>query len=168
MQLLFLRHGSAEPKNDWLGDDEHRPLTTEGRLVVTDLACSVPRLKTHPILILTSPFLRAQQTAEIVAECLGAQDKVLTDRRLAPGFGLKQLEKILRDYPDASVLMLVGHEPDLTDIVRALTGGGRLSIRKGGLAQVELPDPKTMKGKLIALLIPAPPPNLEATRDSDS
>jgi phosphohistidine phosphatase len=155
MQLLFLRHGPAEPKNDWSGDDEDRPLTAQGKLLVSDMACSLPRLKTRPDLILTSPLVRAQQTADIVGDCLAAPKPVVTDKRLAPGFGMKQLEKVLRDYADVEVLMLVGHDPDFSELVRALTGG-RLSVRKGGLAQVDVPDPKVMKGRLIALLVPAP------------
>lgn len=165
MQLLFLRHGAAEPKTDW-PDDEQRPLSAEGRLLVADLACSLPRLKTRPDLVLTSPLMRARQTAEIVVECLAAQDRLVIDKRLAPGFGMKQLEKVLRDYAENAVVMLVGHEPDLSELVRDLTGGGRVSIRKGGLAQVEVPDPKVMKGRLIALLVPAPP-NADAAPDSD-
>jgi len=166
MQLLFLRHGPAEPKSAWIGDDERRPLSPEGRVLVADIACSLPRLKTRPDLIITSPLLRARHTAEIVSECLSAPDKVVVDKRLAPGFGLKQLEKVVRDHADEGVLMLVAHDPDLSELVRALTGGGRVSIRKGGLAQVEVPDHKVMKGRLIALLIPAPT-DLEAAPDTD-
>jgi phosphohistidine phosphatase len=166
MQLLFLRHGPAEPKSAWTGEDEHRPLSSEGRLLVADIACSLPRLKTRPDLIVTSPLMRARQTAEIVGECLAAPDQVVVDKRLAPGFGLKQLEKVIRDHADADVLMLVAHDPDLSELVRDLTGGGRVSIRKGGLAQVEVPDQKEMKGRLLALLIPALT-DLEAAQDSD-
>jgi phosphohistidine phosphatase len=155
MQLLFLRHGPAESKNEWTGDDEERPLTGHGRLLVSDMACSLPRLKTRPDVVVTSPLARAQQTAEIVGTCLGPTVRVVTDKRLAPGFGLKQLEKVLRDYDDVECLMLVGHDPDFSEVVRALTGG-RLSVRKGGLAHVEMPDPKVMKGRLVALLVPAP------------
>jgi phosphohistidine phosphatase len=155
MQLLFLRHGPAESKSEWTGDDEGWPLSAQGKLLVGDVACSLPRPKTRPDLVLTSPYLRARQTAEIVGECLDAPEKVWVDKRLAPGFGLKQLEKIVRDYADLPVLMLVGHDPDFSELVRALTRG-RLSIRKSGLAQVEIPDHKVMKGRLVCLLVPAP------------
>ena len=155
MQLLFLRHGPAVAKNDWTGEEETRPLTGEGKLLVTDIACSLPRLKARPDWIVTSPLARALQTAQIVGECLDAPDKVVPDKRLAPGFGMKQLERLMRDYPDDCVLMLVGHDPDFSELVRTLTGG-RISIRKGGLAQVDVVDPKVMKGRLVSLLVPAP------------
>ncbi len=156
MDLFFLRHGPAEPKSDWHGDDEDRPLTTEGKLLVTEVACSLILQRLPPELILTSPLARARQTAEIAAECLQAPDKVVVDKRLAPGFGQKQLEKLLRDNAERKVLMLVGHDPDITELVRDLTGAGRLSVRKGGLALVQLPDPKVLKGRLISLLVPTP------------
>ena len=155
MQVLFLRHGPAESKNEWTSNDDERPLTPQGKLLVAEIACSLPRLKTRPDLVLTSPLQRARQTAEVVGTCLEAPDKVLIDKRLAPGFGLKQLEKMMREHAETEVLMLVGHDPDFSEVVRAVTGG-RVSIRKGGLAQVEIPDPKVMKGRLISLLVPAP------------
>lgn len=168
MQLLFLRHGPAEPKDGWSGDDEDRPLSVHGKLLVADVARSLPRLGTRPDLILTSPLVRARQTAEIVGECLGVLDKVLLDKRLAPGFGLKHLEKVMRDFAETGVLMLVGHDPDLSELVRSVTGGGRLSVRKGGLAQVEVPNPKVMKGRLLALLVPAPVDSEASEGDPDS
>jgi phosphohistidine phosphatase len=167
MQLLFLRHGSAEPKNEWSGDDDDRPLSAQGQLTVTDVGRSLPRLAPRPDLILTSPLARARETAEIACECLDVQDKVVIEKRLAPGFELKHLEKIVREHADREVLMLVGHDPDCSELVRELTGGGRLSIRKGGLAQVELPNPKVMKGRLVSLLVPVSV-NPEPPEDADA
>ena len=118
MQLLFLRHGPAEARNDWRGDDEERPLSAQGKLLVADVAFSLTRQQTRPAVILTSPFLRAKQTAEIVSEHLGDGTQVLVDDRLAPGLGPKQLAKILRNYGDNAVLMLVAHDPDVSELVR--------------------------------------------------
>lgn len=166
MQLLFLRHGPAESKAAWAGEDEDRPLTDQGRLLVGDLGCSLSRLKAFPEVVLTSPYLRARQTAEIVGECLGAPESVEIDKRLAPGFGLKQLEKVVHDHAGAGTIMLVGHDPDFSDLVRTITGG-RLSIRKGGLAQVEIPDSKVMKGRLVCLLVPTPAMTSPAEHDTE-
>lgn len=168
MQLLFLRHGPAEPKNGWRGEDEERPLTAQGRLLVSEVACSLPKQRTLPELIVTSPLARARQTAEIVGECLGLTEEILVDKRLAPGFGQKQLEKVLRDHGECGVLMLVAHDPDVSELVRDLTGAGRLSVRKGGLAQVDVPDPKVLKGRLISLLVPTPADPQTTTSDADS
>lgn len=168
MQLLFLRHGPAEPKNDWRGDDEERPLSAQGRQLVSEVACSLPKQRTLPELILTSPLARARQTAEIVGQCLDLSEKVVVDKRLAPGFSEKHLEKVLREHAECRVLMLVAHDPDVSELVRDLTGAGRLSVRKGGLAQIDLPDPKVLKGRLISLLVPTPADPQTAAGDADS
>jgi phosphohistidine phosphatase len=156
MQLLFLRHGPAEPKSEWSGDDEDRPLTAEGRHVIHEVACSLQQQGLRPGVILTSPLARARQTADIVADCLAAPEMVRADKRLAPGFGMKHLEKLLRDHDDTEIVMFVGHDPDISELVRELTGARRLAVRKGGLAQIELPDRKDLKGRLISLLVPTP------------
>lgn len=156
MELIFVRHGPAESKDDWQGTDEERPLSPDGKLLVFDVAASLVRHQMHPELILTSPYVRATQTAQIMADCLGSALTITVDKRLAPGFGLKQLDKLLRDHRDLQTMMLVGHDPDLSDVVRSLTGGGRLAIRKAGLAQVDLPDPQALKGRLISLIVPVP------------
>lgn len=155
MKLFFLRHGPAEPKDDWAGDDEERPLSATGELLVAEVAATLARQHVAPDVILTSPYRRARQTAQIVAERLGMSDRVKVDPRLMPGFGLRQLGRILNDYPDHESLLLVGHGPDLGQVVRNLTGG-RLTIRKAGVAQVELAGPSAIKGRLLSLLVPAP------------
>ncbi len=154
MQLLLLRSGPADPKDAWRGDDKERPLSAEGQAFVADMAKSLSRYPERPDLVLTSPYLRARQTAEIVAEALGVVDKIKVDKRLAMGFGPKQLGKVLRECEACQVVMLVGHNPDLSDLVRTLTGGGRLALRKAGMAQIEVSDPRVLKGRLIALLVP--------------
>ncbi len=154
MQLLLLRHGPAEPKSHWKGADAERPLSAEGCLQVKDVAASLAKLTVCPDLILTSPYARARETAEIVAGCCNIPDRLMPDERLAPGFGTKQLAKLLKAHGDRKVLVLVGHEPDLSDLVRTLTGGGRVAIRKAAVAQIHLPDPSELKGRLVALIVP--------------
>ncbi len=154
MQLLLLRSGPAEPKHAWPGEDIERPLSAEGCALVTDVAQSLARYPERPDRIVSSPYMRAQQTAQIVGEVFGLADRVQTDKRLAQGVGLKQLGKVLTDCAGCDVVMLVAHNPDLSDLVRALTGGGRLALRKAGVAQIEVHDPDTPKGRLISLLVP--------------
>jgi phosphohistidine phosphatase len=167
VQLFFLRHGPAEPKHEWSGDDEDRPLSTEGKLLVTQVASSPTLQSNPPELIISSPLERAKETAKIAAECLAAAERVIIDKRLAPGFSPKHLDKLLREHADCRVLMLVGHDPDMTELVRMLTGARRLSVRKGGLAQVELSDPKALKGRLVSLLVPTSTDPGSNTKDSE-
>ena len=111
------------------------------------------RLEIAPEVIVTSPLVRARQTAEIVGEALGVDDKVVDDERLAHGFGRKQLGAILADHPDAESLMVVGHEPEFSATIGELTGG-RVACKKGSLARVDVADRESLRGELIWLLQP--------------
>ncbi len=154
MQVYFFRHGPAEPRSAWIGEDADRPLTPEGRQLVAEVAMAMRRSGSQPEIILTSPLVRAYQSADILADCFSMPERVSVDKRLAPGFGLDQLQKILRDYGKQTPLLLVGHEPDLSHTISKLVGRTRIAIKKGGVAQVELPDSKTLKGQLLGLLSP--------------
>jgi phosphohistidine phosphatase len=107
-----------------------------------------------PDVILSSPLVRAQQTAEIVATGLDLRDRLVMDPRLGPGFDPRQLKALLAAHRDASTLLLVGHEPDFSETISRLIGGGRLDVKKGGLALVELEDRASLAGRLLWLLPP--------------
>jgi phosphohistidine phosphatase len=98
--------------------------------------------------------VRAWQTAEIAARKLKMRDKLVKDERLLYGFGLDQLARILESYPKSRSLLLVGHEPDFSETIGRLIGGGRVVCKKGGLACVELRQAKTLKGELCWLVPP--------------
>ena len=102
--------------------------------------------------ILTSPYVRAQETAQIVADTFGIADRLAADTRLAPGFGDKQLAKVLRNHDDCKTLVLVGHEPDFSSVISALTGGF-VKMSKAGVALIDI-DPETEKGRLFWLFPP--------------
>ena len=105
-------------------------------------------------LIITSPLVRAQQTAEIVARRLNLMDALVEDERLAPGFGAAELGSIMREHRALTALMLVGHEPDFSTVIAACIGGGRVECKKGGLARVDFQDPSSLSGVLAWLLPP--------------
>ena len=104
--------------------------------------------------IITSPYARAFQTADIVAQHLNTQDKLVKEDRLAPGFDIQRLAKLLKAYPGAGALMLVGHEPDFSEVVNELVGG-RIAFKKGGMAHVRLADPSLKRAELVCLVQPA-------------
>jgi phosphohistidine phosphatase len=153
MDLYVLRHGTAIARGEWEGSDGGRPLTDEGREEMVRVAAALAKLGLGLDLIVTSPLARALQTAEVVAEHLGMQDKMVLDERLGAGFGAGRLPKVLRTYADAKSLMLVGHEPGLSEAVGTLVGG-RIILKKGGVAYVQLADAATKKGVLAWLLQP--------------
>jgi|BarGraNGADG00212_2_1021979.scaffolds.fasta_scaffold01575_7 phosphohistidine phosphatase len=155
MDLYFLRHGLAGHASQWKGDDWDRPLTEEGQARLRQEAATMARLELVPEVVLSSPLLRALETAQIVAPYLTNAPRVSVDKRLAPGFGPKQLAQILEAYAGSQSLMLVGHEPDFSQTIGHLIGGGQVVCKKGGLAWVEVPDLRALKGELIALIPPA-------------
>lgn len=146
MRLYFLRHGAADWPN-WKKPDDERPLTKAGRKQMHEVGKFLAARKVNADLILTSPLPRAAQTADLVAEHLKAQAR--EEKLLAPGFRVEDLTRLLRKYPQ-QILMLVGHEPDLTEVLAALTGAS-LKLSKGGVALVDL---NLKKGRLLWLFPP--------------
>lgn len=138
MHLFFLRHGKAEDPPPGLSDFDRR-LTQEGiaemRVVAAGLAALEPRFD----LLLSSPLLRALDTARIVAETYQLpMDAIQVNSALSPGeFRLGALQPLLSDLAGNSRVLLVGHEPSFSYTVETLVGGGLIEMKKGGLAYVE-------------------------------
>jgi phosphohistidine phosphatase len=154
MVFYFLRHGLAEDRAVWLADDEQRPLTKEGKEKMAREAEALASLDLGLDLIVTSPLARALQTAQIVAQRLGMEDKLVQDERLSPGFGLQELSGILAAHPSVQTLMVVGHEPDFSETISDLIGGGRVVCKKGGLARVDVISQAPLTGELAWLIPP--------------
>ena len=146
MILYFLRHGVAGNREEWQGDDGLRPLTQKGMKNMVRQAESLADLGFDLDIILTSPLTRAFQTADIVAHELKMGEKLVQDERLAPGFGIEELVQVLKDHADAESIMLVGHEPDFSQTVAALVGG-RVLLKKGGLARVDVTSADPLQGE---------------------
>jgi phosphohistidine phosphatase len=154
IKLYFLRHGIAEDRAGWRGDDVERPLTVDGRKRMEREAAAIAGFDLGLDAIITSPLKRARQTASIVAEALKAGEKLLTDGRLGVAFDKDRLEEILLDHPGAAALMLVGHEPSFSETIGSLIGGGRVVCKKGGLACVRVYETAPPKGELLWLIPP--------------
>jgi phosphohistidine phosphatase len=144
MKLYFVRHGVAVEADAWNGDDASRPLTDDGKKSMEREAKALAKIDLQIDRVLTSPFKRAKQTAKIVAKRLNVP--LVEDERLASGFDAAKLEEIVRDNDGAPSLLLVGHEPDFSEVVCDLTGA-RINLKKGGIACVE-------DGHLSLLLTP--------------
>jgi phosphohistidine phosphatase len=106
-----------------------------------------------PDLVLTSPLVRCRQTAEIVCEALGGTP--VEDPRLRPGMRLGDLEDALLEHPGAGAPLVCGHEPDLSQILAELAGGGMVDFKKGSLAVLDVESPHPGRGRLRALYPPA-------------
>lgn len=154
MKLYFLRHGQAADADAWHGDDFDRPLTDDGRERMEREAKGMRQLGIALDIIVTSPLVRAQQTAAIVADELKMRDRLTEDDSLGPGFDLDRLADVLRAHRNVNALMVVGHEPSMSATIGRLIGGAAIDFKKGSLARVDLPDPSQLAGELEWLLPP--------------
>ncbi|HEX3672274.1 MAG TPA: histidine phosphatase family protein [Candidatus Cybelea sp.] len=150
-----MRHGIAVEPETWRGTDFDRPLTLEGEQRIEREAIAIDELALGLDCIVTSPLLRAKQTAAAVAERLDMRAKVVEDSRLAGGFNLSQFAAILASHAGVSALMLVGHEPTMSAVIGAAIGGASVELKKAALAAIEVPDPESSpKGMLLSLIPP--------------
>jgi phosphohistidine phosphatase len=137
MEIYILRHGIAVNRGTpGYKKDSDRPLTTEGEEKVHQIAKAMLAMELKFDLILSSPYLRAKQTAEIVAGELD-EETTLTDL-LTPDGNPLELIRELNDEKPQSVL-LVGHEPYLSGLISVLVTGeshAAIELKKGGLCKL--------------------------------
>ena len=132
MRLYLLRHGKAEAHNV---SDAQRRLTPAGVRRMERAARVMARLKLRPARIVSSPRVRARQTADIVAAALGVE--VAERQSLDYGFNAANLPALLAEIPDDADLLCVGHNPFLPMVVQELSGA-QVSMKPGGLARLKL------------------------------
>ena len=125
MNIYLIRHGIAyEPGEPGYEDDTQRPLTDKGRDKMEKITHILKRLNVKPDVILASPYLRARQTAEIIAKGLKyKKDKIEFSERLLPtGKPVSIVAEIIEKYI-VDELIIVGHEPCLGLLISALVAG---------------------------------------------
>lgn len=151
LELYLLRHAHAGNASQWTGDDAKRPLSQKGRRQAERLGRYLAALRFEPDSILASPKLRALETAQIVADSLGVA--VVVDERLAGGLDLRTVESIVSGDGGRQV-MLVGHDPDFSDICGELVGISYLPLKKGALARVDASRPLASGAGTLRWLLP--------------
>jgi phosphohistidine phosphatase len=145
-QLWLLRHGEAEPHD--ARPDAERRLTDRGRGQARVAGCALAALKVQVHLVFTSPRVRARDTALLACEALGVEP--VEHAALSEGFGMSDALELLAAAGPEQRVLVVGHEPDFSQVVHDLTGG-RIDFKKGAIAAVRLDG---TRGELIALLRP--------------
>jgi phosphohistidine phosphatase len=144
VRLVFLRHGPAEVREIFAASgqpDEKRPLTDEGERRTRQAARGLRALIGEFDVLATSPLTRAAQTAAIVAEVFGGPAPVEVEA-LEPGTAPGELARWLEKLAPEATVVLVGHEPGLSETVTWLVSGlyePILSLGKAGCAVVEAP-----------------------------
>jgi phosphohistidine phosphatase len=155
MRLLVVRHAIAVPHGTPGVADNDRPLTPEGEDKFREAAQGLARILDRPDALLTSPWLRARQTAKIAAEAWGGPEPKQTDA-LASGSFEAQAE-VLDEYPEDATVAIFGHEPWVSQLLARLIGtrhDQRLTFKKGGAALVDLPGRLADGGSLLWYLPP--------------
>ena len=137
-QLYLLRHGLAVPHGTPEFEDDDRPLTPEGERRVRVVGRGLRRLKVKVTRIVSSPLPRALRTAEIVADALGSTELIEVTDELRAGRDAASIREWLKTRQE-SRLMLVGHNPSLSDLLSLLLTGNELQrpiceLHKAGIA----------------------------------
>ena len=151
MLLHLLRHADAGDPEAWTGPDAARPLSDKGRNQSKRLGDHLAAIGFEADTFITSPKIRAAQTAEIVAEPLGT--KVSIDDRLAGGLEIAALEAVLEDAGDPRRVVIVGHDPDFSELLSELLGT-QLEMKKGAFARVEIERPLRAGAGTLRWLLP--------------
>jgi phosphohistidine phosphatase len=152
-ELYIMRHGIAVVRGADFADDSKRPLTPEGKKRVKDVASGLKRLGVVVDWVVTSPLVRAVETAEIAAECLAPNAPMDFCDALRPGGSAEALIAFLAKHPNRQRVLVTGHEPDLSGLAARLMGAGRhanLAFRKAGCCLVRFDQfPPKSPGELV-------------------
>lgn len=158
-ELYIMRHGIAVTRGSaGFSDDSKRPLIPEGKKKMREIAEGLIRLGFDVDWIVTSPLVRAVETAEIVAEQLGSNVPMDFSDALRPGGSPEALVTFLAKHANRKRVLVVGHEPDLSAMAARLVGAGRhanLAFKKGGCCLITFNEfPPKSPGELVWWLTP--------------
>jgi phosphohistidine phosphatase len=157
MEIYLLRHGIAENGRPGMKDAD-RALTDEGKEKLKRVLVRARKAGVKPGVILSSPYRRALETAEIVAESLGYKGKIVQTPALVPDAIPQQVWEEIRARQDETSLLMASHEPLMSATAALLLASPALNVdmKKAGLARVDCdhfgPEPR---GVLKWLLTPA-------------
>ncbi len=139
MEIYILRHGIAEAGKPGQADSGRR-LTAEGKEKLAKILGCARKAGVQPDVVLSSPYKRAIETAELAREYLKLDKPIIQSEVLTP---MERAEKVwdeIRIHKDARQVMMVGHEPQLSSVVCYLIGtsSGRVELKKGAMARVDV------------------------------
>ena len=142
MNLFFLRHGKAEPRSPKWRPDSKRPLTREGESRMAEVARGIQVLGLSFDLILTSPYVRALRTAEILAEVYGAKKLFETSNLVFEADPKNIVDEINDNFASVEQIALVGHEPFMSRLISTLISGqgaaAAIDLKKAGLCKLSV------------------------------
>ncbi len=153
-ELYIMRHGIAVTRGSaGFSDDSKRPLTPDGKKKMKEITEGLMRLGFDVDWIVTSPLVRAVETAELVAEGCGSNVPMDFCDHLSPGGSPESLISFLAKHANRKRVLVVGHEPDLSSMAARLIGAGRhanLAFKKGGCCLITFDEfPPKSPGELV-------------------
>lgn len=157
IELYLIRHAIAEERGDKWPDDAKRPLTLEGTARMRKAAKGLVRLGVKFDVVLTSPLVRARQTAEIVAGVFDARPPIAVAESLAPSGTYAGVLSDLEKHSRRRRIGMVGHEPNIGELAARLAGSRHpLEFKKGGACRIDIDSlPPGHPGTLRFFLSPA-------------
>ncbi|HZR26777.1 MAG TPA: phosphohistidine phosphatase SixA [Vicinamibacterales bacterium] len=155
-ELYLIRHAIAAERGEAWPDDAKRPLTEDGIDRMRKAARGLSRLDVTIDLVLTSPLVRAKQTAEIVAAAIDTRPPVTVIESLAPGASYNALMADLEKHARKSRIALVGHEPGIGELAARFIGSRHaIEFKKGAVCRIDLEEiPPAGPGDLRWFLTP--------------
>ena len=155
-EIYLIRHGLAEERGDSWPDDAKRPLTDEGISRMRKSVRGLSRLGVTLDVVLTSPLVRARQTAEIVAAGLSPRPSLISAESLAPDGSFAAVVADLEKHVRKGRIALVGHEPGIGELAARLIGSRHaIEFKKGAVCRIDLATiPPSGPGDLRWLLTP--------------
>jgi phosphohistidine phosphatase SixA len=150
--LYLLRHAHAGDPERWTGDDDVRPLSEKGRRQAERVGRLLAGADEAPDLLVTSPRVRAAETAEIVGLALGVP--IVVDRRLMGPLYAEEAQDILLAAGPALRPCFVGHDPDFSSLLGELIGVPVVPMRKGALARVDFEGRLRSGRGVLRFLVP--------------
>lgn len=125
MIVYFVRHASAGQHKADPAKDEKRPLDNDGIEQCTTVGRALVSLETHVDVIISSPLKRAAQTASLIANELAYEEKIVMTPALRPEANYAKFTALLDEYTRHEAIMVVGHNPNLTEFIsQIVTNGG--------------------------------------------
>jgi phosphohistidine phosphatase len=150
LRLHLLRHADAGNPAGWHGPDDARPLSEKGVRQAERLARLLEAAGFETDALISSPKVRAVQTAEPVARALGIEVRI--DERLASGLDTASATELLADAGNPRRPVLVGHDPDFSWLLSSLVGA-EIGMKKGAMARVDVTDELAAGGGTLRWLI---------------
>lgn len=158
MRIYLIRHSNAvDPGTPGYEEDSQRPLTEKGRDKMNKIASALKALKVKPELIVSSPYVRARQTAEILAKVLKYKRDLAFSDVLVPMGNADDVVGEINEKYAVDELILVGHEPCISGLIGALIVGNpelSINIKNGGVCCLSSDDLRVERRAILEWVLP--------------